>query len=144
MADGGTIEKKARKKSEKRQREIQTKIRWLQGEFNDAAAEADAAGLSFAAWVRVAATKKAPGVRAQRQAPHDAVMFRQAMGDNNRVGNNINQLTRYLHEGEPLYRQVPELKEALRAYIRVTNALLEAMGKQPMEVPGKQPMEPTP
>jgi len=133
MADGGTIEKKARKKSETRQRQIQTKIRWLQQEFNDAAAEADAAGLSFAAWVRAAATKKSPGVRAQHKAPVDAVMLRQAMGDNNRVGNNVNQIARYLHEGEPLHTQVPEIKEALRAYIRVTNALLEAMGKKPME-----------
>lgn len=133
MADGGNVAKPARKKSEKRQRQIQTKIRWLEQEFNEAAAQADASGLSFAAWVRVAATKKAPGVRSQRKAPHDAVMFRQAMGDNNRVGNNVNQIAKYFHEGEPLHTQVPELKEALRAYIRVTNALLEAMGKQPME-----------
>lgn len=132
MADGGIIDKPARKKSEKRQRGTPKAIRFLDEEFNAVAAKADAAGMSFGAFVRAAALGDA-GPRAQRKASVDAVMFRQAMGDNNRVGNNVNQLTRYLHEGEPLYRQVPELKEALRAYIRVTNALLEAMGKKPME-----------
>lgn len=132
MADGGSIDKPARKKSEKRQRGTPKAIRFLDEEFNAVAAKADAAGMSFGAYVRAAALGDA-GPRAQRKASVDAVMFRQAMGENNRVGNNINQIAYYLNAGEALHTQVPELKEALRAYIRVTNALLVAMGKQPME-----------
>lgn len=132
MADGGNIEKTARKKSQKRQRSAQVKTPLTIEEFNEVAAKVSAAGLSFAAYSRNAMLGYS-GDRSQRKPPVDAIMFRQAMGENNRVGNNINQIARYLNEGEALHTQVPELKEALRAYIRVTNALLEAMGKKPME-----------
>ena len=58
----------ARKKSETRQRNKQSKIRWLDAEFNTAAAKAQASGLSFSAYVRASATGSAPRRRTARDA----------------------------------------------------------------------------
>lgn len=127
-----------RKKSQKRQRSEQIKTPLTKEEFNDVAGRASAAGLSHAAFSREAMLGYS-GARSQRRAPVDAIMFRQYMGQNNQVGNNFNQISRNLHMGDPAYTQIPEFTEACLAYVRVTNAILELLGKQPMDMTGSQP-----
>jgi hypothetical protein len=51
------------------------------------------------------------------------------LGELGRVGNNLNQIARALNAGEQA--RLPELKEALRAYMAIRDAIFEALGKKP-------------
>ena len=47
----------------------------------------------------------------------------------NRVGNNINQIARTLNSGEDA--DIPELREALQAYLQLRDAIFDALGMEP-------------
>jgi hypothetical protein len=116
--------------TETRQRSVLKPVRWTMDEFNTAAAKAEAAGLSFGAYIRASATGDT-GPRAQRRTSTDAKLLRQVLGQLGRVGNNLNQIAHSLNAGENPHTQIPELAEALRAYMGMRDAIFEALGKQP-------------
>ena len=113
--------------SDKRRRSRQSLVRWTDEEFNAVAAKADKAGLAIAAFMRAAALGDA-GPRAQRRPPADHKALRQILGQLGRIGNNLNQIARAQNAGEML--RVPELKEALRAYNALRDAIFAALGKK--------------
>jgi hypothetical protein len=121
---GGGKQKK-RGGSSKRQRTKLTAHRWLDEEFNVAAERADAAGLSFAAYIRAAALGN-PGPRARRRPPADQKDLRRILGQCGRIGGNIHQIARRLNAGERA--SLPELQEALRAYLDLRAAIFQALG----------------
>ncbi len=118
--------------SNKRRRGRIIASRCLDEEFAAIAAKADKAGLAIAAFMRAAALGDA-GPRAQRRPPADHKALRQILGEIGRIGNNINQIARALNAGEQA--RLPELKDALRAYIAIRDAIFEALGKKPGPVP---------
>src|SRR5260370_11158137 len=113
--------------SDKRQRPSQSLVRWTKEEFARAAAKADKAGLAMAAFIR-AATLGDAGPRAQRRPPADHKALRQILGELGRVGNNLHQIARALNATQQL--KLPELKEALRAYLVLREAIFQALGKK--------------
>jgi hypothetical protein len=120
----------ARKKSETRQRNKQSKIRWLDDEFNTAAAKAQASGLSFSAYIRASATGRA-GPRSQAALPVDASLVQQMLAACGRHGSNWNQIAYKLNIGDAP-RKLQEEIEAELANLREVIALaLEALGKHP-------------
>jgi Bacterial mobilisation protein (MobC) len=113
--------------SETRQRNKRRSVRFTAEEFNRIADKADNSGLGFAAFMRAAALDGHAGPRAQRRPPADHKALRQILGHIGRVGNNLNQIARALNAGEPV--SVPELKQALAAYLEIRRAIFEALGK---------------
>jgi Mobilization protein NikA len=107
--------------SDKRRRLRQSLVRWTDEEFN-----------AVAAFMRAAALGDA-GPRAQRRPPADHKALRQILGELGRVGNNLNQIARALNAGEQA--RLPELKDALRAYMTIRDAIFAALGKKPGAVP---------
>lgn len=118
----------ARAKSEKRQRTETIYARLTPDEKAAVLARADRAGMAAAAFVRAAVLGDA-GPRAQRRPPADHVAIRQLLGELGRVGNNINQIARAINAGEDY--GVPELREALRAYLDLRDAIFVALGMEP-------------
>ena len=112
--------------SEKRQRTKRLSVRFTADEFNRLADRADQAGMGSAALLRAAALGEA-GPRAQRRPPADHRALRQLLGHAGRIGNNINQIARALNNGEDA--NLPDLQEALHAYLDIRNAILDALGK---------------
>lgn len=112
--------------SDKRQRNKRINFRVFDDEFNEIAAKVDRSGLTFGAFMRAAALGN-PGPRAQRRPPADHRALRQILGEIGRIGNNINQIARAINSGDG--PNVPELREALAAYIKIRNAILDALGK---------------
>jgi len=112
--------------SDKRQRSQQSLIRWTDDEFASVTEKADKAGLAIAAFMRAAALGN-PGPRAQRSPPADHKALRQILGHVGRIGNNINQIARAINSGDAV--NIPELRESLRAYLEIRNAIFEALGK---------------
>lgn len=84
-------------------------------------------GMAAGAFMRAAAFGDA-GPRAQRRPPADHQALRRLLGECGRIGNNINQIARRLNIGEDIYTHVPELREALRAYLHIRNAIFAALG----------------
>ena len=113
--------------SDKRRRIRQSLVRWTDEEFNALAAKADKAGLAVAAFMRASALGDA-GPRAQRRPPADHKALRQILGELGRIGNNLNQIARALNARQQL--RLPELKEALRAYLVLRDAIFQALGKK--------------
>src|SRR6266851_117935 len=109
--------------SDKRRRGKIIASRCLDEEFAAIAAKADEAGLSKGAFLRAAGLGDA-GPRAQRRPPADHVALRQILGQLGRVGNNLNQIARALNAKQQL--RLPELKEALRAYLTIRDAIFQA------------------
>src|ERR1700687_264888 len=118
--------------SDKRRRIRQSLVRWTDEEFNAIAAKADKAGLAVAAFMRAAALGDA-GPRAQRRPPADHVALRQILGQLGRIGNNLNQITRALNARQQL--RLPQLKEDLRAFLVLRDAIFQALGKKPGPAP---------
>ena len=112
--------------SDKRQRSHQSLIRWTDEEFASISEKADKAGMAVAAFMRAVALGN-PGPRAQRRPPADHKALRQILGEIGRVGNNINQIARALNSGDP--PNMPELREALHAYLEIRDRIFEALGK---------------
>jgi len=120
---------KNRKKSEARQRQKQTKVRWLDEEFNTAAANARAAGLSLGAYIR-ASTTRDPGERARKAMPLDAGLQRKLIGQLGYYGNNINQTAYELHAfGEKALGQDFDARK--REIDEIIDHLLGLIGRPP-------------
>jgi hypothetical protein len=85
-------------------------------------------GLAAGAFMR-AATFGNAGPRAQRRPPIDHVALRQLLGELGRVGNNINQIARSLNAGEAA--DMPELKEAMSAYLVLRDGIFAALNMEP-------------
>ena len=113
--------------SEKRQRTKRLSVRLTADEFNQIAAKADNAGLGFAAYLRASALDGDAGPRAQRRPPADHKALRQLLGEVGRIGNNINQIARALNSGDQA--SLPDLQEALHAYLEIRNKIFDALGK---------------
>ena len=112
-------------------------VRFTADEFNEIAAKADNSGLGFAAFLRAAALEGDAGPRAQRRPPADHKALRQILGHVGRIGNNVNQIARALNSEEQA--SLPELREALRAYLDIRNAIFAALGKTAAPGGGKPP-----
>ncbi|HEX3885410.1 MAG TPA: plasmid mobilization relaxosome protein MobC [Stellaceae bacterium] len=119
--------------TDKRQRTEQCLVRFTEQEFAEVAGKADKAGVAAAAFLRAAALGS-PGPRAQRRPPVDHIALRQLLGECGRVGNNLNQIAHNLNAGRPA--NIPELREALAAYLDIRAAILRALA---METTGEEP-----
>lgn len=129
MTDEKTHGVQPRKKSEKRQRNRQVKLRLLDDEFNLAAAKAQASGLSLSAYIRAAATGDA-GPRAQRKLPMDAQLARQALAQLGKYGSNMNQIAYGLNAyGERGLDA--DFRQALREWGEIRDLILDALGRSP-------------
>ena len=122
-----TNETTPRKKSEKRQRQKQVKIRLLEDEFNAVAAKAAAAGYTPPAYFRAAALGEA-GPRAQRTLPVDAQLVRLGLAQLGKYGNNMNQIAYQLNaHGETGLEA--DFRAALHEWGEIRDAMLAALGK---------------
>ncbi len=128
--DGSSVKNPKPKKSERRQRQKQTKVRWLDDEFNTAAANAREAGLSLGAYIRSSTTGKA-GQRAQRALPVDADLLRKFLGTIGRYDNNWNQVAYRLNRNEAPSKLHDEIAQELARLKELIALGLEALGKKP-------------
>lgn len=132
-----TVEPTPRNKSEKRQRTETLYARVTPEEKAAVIDRADKAGMAVAAFMRAAALGNA-GPRAQRRPPVDHVALRQLLGELGRVGNNINQIARTVNAGEA--PDVPELREALQAYLQLRDSIFDALRMEPSgDYQGRKP-----
>jgi len=118
--------------SDKRQRPHQSLVRWTSEEFARAAAKADKAGLTMAAFIR-AATLGDAGPRAQRRPPVLKELLIRALALHGRYGNNLNQIAHAGNAGNPV--DLPELRRALKEWGKIRDALYEALGMKPGATP---------
>jgi len=116
------------KKSEKRQREKQIKLRCTAEEFAAVTAKASASGMSNAAYARAAMLGNA-GPLAQRRLPMDADKFRRVEALHAKYGTNLNQIAKNGNSGHPV--DLPELRLALKQWGEIRDLMLEALGKSP-------------
>ncbi len=123
--------------SEKRQRTKRLSIRFTAEEFNRISAKADGSGIAFAAYMRAAALDGDAGPRAQRRPPADHKVLRELLGHVGRIGNNINQISRSINSGDQAC--LPDLQEALRAYLDIRNAIFGALGRNHEPNNGPEP-----
>jgi hypothetical protein len=115
----------AHTKSQKRQRNNQIKTPCTLDEFNAITAKAEQAGLSTAAFSRTVLLGDA-GPRARRRPHPDRKLLLQVLGQIGRIGGNINQISHRLNTGDK--SRIPELPEALRAYLDIRTAIFTALG----------------
>ena len=120
--------------SSKRQRTAQIVVRCTQDEFTAISDKADRAGLASAAFLRAAGLGSA-GPRARRRLPADHQALRAILGQIGRIGGNINQIAKQLNAGDKL--RIPELRDALNAYLDIRNAIFTALGMN--TTPGEAP-----
>jgi hypothetical protein len=113
--------------SDKRRRTFRSSVRFTADEFNRVSVRADSCGIGFSAFLRAAALDGDAGPRAQRRPPADHKALRQLLGQAGRIGNNINQIARSLNSGDKAC--LPDLQEALHAYLDIRNAIYDALGK---------------
>ena len=116
--------------SDKRQRGVTVTVRLSEDERTRLDDLSSRSGLAAGAFMRAAAFGDA-GPRAQRRPPADHKALRQLLGECGRLGNNINQIARRLNADGPL--DIPELREALAAYLDIRAAILRALA---MEIVG--------
>jgi hypothetical protein len=111
--------------SDKRQRDETVTVRLTKDERSALEELSSRSGMAAGAFMRAAAFGDA-GPRAQRRPPADHQALRQLLGECGRVGNNLNQIARSLNIGDQIH--LPELKEALTAYLDIRNAIFVALG----------------
>jgi hypothetical protein len=99
------------RRSNKRRRSRYFIVRFTEEEFNAVTAMAAKAGLAAAF------------------TSADDKTLRQILGQLGRVGNDLDQIARALNAGEQA--SLPDLPAALRAYLEIHKAILEALGKKP-------------
>lgn len=121
--------------SDKRRRTHQSLVRMSDQEFAGISARADKAGLAVAAFLRASGLDGDAGPRAHRRPPADHRVLRQILGQLGRVGNNINQIARALNSEDK--SKLPQLPEALKVYVEIRKAILDALGKT--NGPGPKP-----
>lgn len=116
----------AKKKSEKRQRGKQIKLRCTAEEFAAVTAKAAASGMSNAAYARAAMLGDA-GPRSQRRLPIDADQLRRVEALHMKYGTNLNQIAKNGNSGNPV--DLPELRQALKQWGEIRDFMLEVLGK---------------
>jgi hypothetical protein len=116
--------------SDKRQRDETVTVRLTKDERDALDALSSRSGMAAGAFMRAAAFGDA-GPRAQRRPPADHKALRQLLGECGRVGNNLNQIAKRLNEGESV--NIPELREALAAYLDIRAAILRALAMGTIE-----------
>ncbi|MGO9985384.1 MAG: plasmid mobilization protein [Rhodomicrobium sp.] len=89
---GQANQEKPKRRSESRQRAKRETVRFLDEEHAAIQAKADAAGLSFGAYLRACALGDA-GPRAQRSPTIERGLASQAIAELNKAGSNLNQIT---------------------------------------------------
>ncbi len=123
-------EKAARKSSQKRQRNKQVKVNFLDAEFDAAAAQAARAGLTMAAFARAAMLGDA-GPRAKPQLPVDAALLRSVLNQLGKYGNNLNQIA-YVLNAEGSYKVIEaDFRTALKEWGEIRDIILTALGREP-------------
>lgn len=125
---GVSSPKKSRSGSNKRQRDKVTPIRWAEAEFNKVAAKASDAGLSFGAFMRALGLGE-PGPRSQRIPPVQNELLLRLQGQLGRLNNNANQIARGINMRD--FYELTELRQALKDYMPIRDAIFAALGKQP-------------
>ena len=118
------------KKSQKRQRNKESKIRWLDHEFNTAAANAKASGLSFSAYIRAAAQGSA-GTPAPQAPLIEAGLVKQILALCGRHGSHWNQIAYKLNVGDAPRKLQDDIERELVNLREVVALGLEALGKKP-------------
>lgn len=113
-----------------RKRTKQCLVRFTEEEYAAIEGKADKAGIASAAFLRAAALGD-PGPRAQRRPPADHQALRRILGELGRVGNNLNQIAHRLNAGERAH--MPDLAQALAAYLEIRNAIFDALGMKPKD-----------
>jgi hypothetical protein len=119
-----------RKKSQKRQRTKETKTRWLDDEFNTAAANAKASGLPLSAFMRALATAR-PGAGAAHASLIDEGLAKQFLAACGRHGNNWNQIAYKLNVGAAPFKLQEDVERELDNLREVIALGLAALGKKP-------------
>jgi len=127
--------------SNKRQRDETVTVRLTKEERATLDDLSSRSGLAAGAFMRAAAFGET-GPRAQRRPPADHKALRQLLGHCGRIGNNINQIAKLLNSG--VMPRIPELREALAAYLDIRNAILAALAMKtdeaaPHDHQGQQP-----
>ena len=120
----------ARKKSQKRQRKKETKTRWLDDEFNTAAANAKASGLPLSAFIRALATAR-PAAPAAHETLIDQGLVKQILALSGRHGNNWNQIAYKLNVGDAPRKLQEDIERELINLRELIALGLEALGKKP-------------
>lgn len=111
--------------SERRQRERIIAVRCTPAEYDGIHALAEAAGLPAGAYLRAAAFGS-PGPRAQRRPPVDRQELARLLGQLGKIGGNLNQIARALHQRD--YPPVDEIKTALAAVTETRALIRKAIG----------------
>lgn len=112
--------------SSKRKRTHQIIVRCTDDEHAAILGKADRVGLASAAFLRAAVLGEA-GPRAQRRPPADHKALREILGHLGRIGNNLNQIAHGLNTAQQA--NMPELQDAIRAYLEQRDVLFHALGK---------------
>jgi hypothetical protein len=121
----------ARKKSQKRQRTKESKIRWLDAEFNAAAANAKASGLSFSAFIRAVSMARPGASAAQAPSVIDDGLVKQILALCGRHGSHWNQIAYKLNVGDAPRKLQEDIERELVNLREVVALGLEALGKKP-------------
>ncbi len=116
--------------TDKRQRGVTVTVRLTSEERARLETLSSRAGLAAGAFMRAAAFGET-GPRAQRRPTADHTVLRQLLGELGRVGNNLNQIARSVNSGQDI--DLPELQEAVTAYLDIRNAIYRALGKDPTD-----------
>lgn len=114
--------------SDKRLRDNTITVRLTDDERDKLHELSSRSGLAVGAFMRAAAFGKS-GPRAQRRPPADHQTLRKLLGECGRIGNNINQIAHRLNAGE--LAQIPEIREALAAFLKIRDAIFTALGMKP-------------
>lgn len=116
--------------SDNRQRHHQYLVRLTPEEHEDISAKADNAGMTPAAFFRLAALGT-PGPRSQRRPPADHKALREILGHCGRIGNNLNQIAYQMNKrGNP---DIPELLSELKSYKKIRTAIYTALNMNPSD-----------
>jgi len=115
--------------SNKRQRGETVTVRLTKDERATLDTLASRSGLAAGAFMRAAAFGDT-GPRAQRRPPADHQVLRRILGELGRIGNNINQIARRLNADQQI--SIPDLRQALSAYLDLRDAIFDALGMKPL------------
>jgi hypothetical protein len=112
--------------SEKRQRTKLVQVRCTEGEYAVLSTQADRAGMTIGALVRLK-TIGTPGPRALRRPPFDYQVLAKLCGLLGRSCGNLNQIAKVLNCGEAPPHNIAEAVAEIRA---IGKMLLDSMGRK--------------
>ena len=116
--------------SDNRQRHHQYLVRLTHEEHEDISTKADSAGMSPAAFFRLAALGT-PCPRSQRRPPADHKALREILGHCGRIGNNLNQIAHQLNKRGKA--DIPRLNSELKSYKKIRTAIYTALNMNPSD-----------